>query len=147
MDRKGQFKNQHSKAMPPAESAAIELLLLRHRRVGGEPLADAPARREVHANTLFRRSANDGLVARGGSRSQFQTSPPPDAVDGIGSDLSEAAAESGRTRTQDLSLPAERRSDRENEPGLEHRHHLHSPAPWICISGGGDGLVQPLCSV
>jgi len=147
MDRTGPFQNQHSEAMRPAESGAIELLLLRHGRVGGEPSADAPARRKVHANTILWRHANDGLAAEGGSWGQSQTSPPPDALDGIGSDLSEAAAESGRAGTQDLSLPAAWRPDREVEPSLEHRHHLHSPATWICLPGGGDGLVQPICSV
>ena len=67
MDRTGPFQNQHSEAMRPAESGAIELLLLRHGRVGGEPPADAPARRGVHANTVLRRRANDGLAAEGGS--------------------------------------------------------------------------------
>src|SRR5271157_5972383 len=107
MDRTGPFQHQHSKAMRPAESAALKLLLLRHGRIGGESPVDEPVGRKVHANAILRRSANDGLAARGGSRNQSQTSPPPDAVDGVGSDLSKAAAESGRAGTQDLSLPAE----------------------------------------
>jgi hypothetical protein len=52
------------------------------------------------------------LAARSGSRSQSQRSPPPDAVDGVGSDLSKAAAESGGPWTQDISLPVEWCPDR-----------------------------------
>ena len=40
MDRTQSFQDQHSEAMRPAEPAAIELLLLRHGRVGGEPPAE-----------------------------------------------------------------------------------------------------------
>src|ERR1700733_580651 len=30
------------------------------------------------------------------------------------------------------------------EPGMEYGYHLHSDGSRICVSGGGNGLVQPI---
>ena len=39
------------------------------------------------------------------------------------------------------------RADHPGQSGLEHGYHLY-PAPGrLCLSGGGDGLVQSLCAV
>ena len=40
-----------------------------------------------------------------------------------------------------LPLPAARDCDRAGEPGLVRGRDLHRDAPWLSLSGGGDGLV------
>ena len=42
-----------------------------------------------------------------------------------------------------LSLSATGYGHHVPQPGLEHRHHLHSPGAWLCLSGRDHRRVQP----
>ena len=67
-------------------------------------------------------------------------------VDGNRGRLSEAEAEPAGRRPQDLSVPAEGvRVDRA-QPGVEHGYHVYKDGAGFRLSGGGDGLVQPVRS-
>lgn len=46
-----------------------------------------------------------------------------------------------------VSLSLKRVSDRKAVPGLEHGHNLHQASRWVCLSNGGDRLVQSVCIV
>src|SRR5216110_2467667 len=48
--------------------------------------------------------------------------------------------------SQDLSVPAERSGSGSRQSGVEHGHHLYKDGAGLRLSGGGDGLVQPLRS-
>ena len=45
--------------------------------------------------------------------------------------------ETFKTRTQG-------RRYHSSQPGVEHRHHLYKDGAGFRLSGGGDGLVQPV---
>ena len=47
-------------------------------------------------------------------------------------------------RTQDLPVFTAECGDHAAQPGVVHRHHVHSAAARLLVPGGGDGLVQPL---
>ena len=68
-----------------------------------------------------------------------------DASDGLAGDLSETSDHAAGGRTQDLPLFTAESGDHSARPGVGQRHHLHSAASRLFVSGSGDGLVQPLC--
>ena len=98
-------RSQHSAAMRAGRPGALELLLPCGRRSRGKPSVDASAGRAVHAHAVLRDPANDGMASSQRARGQSQACGAPDAADGLGGHLSEAASEPGRTGAQDLSVP------------------------------------------
>src|SRR2546422_5318056 len=112
-----------------------------------ESALDAFNRRAVHADAVLRSPKDELVAGRARIRGQSETGAPIDAGDGAGGDLSEAAAVQADARASHLSVPAAWSEDRPAESGLDQRHHLHSTAARIHLSGRGDGLVQPLCPV
>src|SRR3974390_406323 len=131
-------------AMRTAGSGCGQLLLPREAGVGGESLLPAIARRGIYPSSLLRRAQDDALAALAAPCSGSQTSASSVAGDGFDGRLSQAAFEPQSSSPQAFSVSAQGRSDRATQPGLEHRHHLYSAAGWVCLSGRGHGLVQPL---
>ena len=70
-------------------------------------------------------------------------------------DLPEAEYQRQTRRSQDIPVFVEESGDHAPQPGVVRRHHpgsgpgqaLHPHAQGLCLSGGGDGLVQPQGSV
>ena len=112
----------------------------------GQSRSDAADRRTVPADPVLRGTEDDRLAAQARLRGESQTSASIDAPDGIGSDLSEAAAVGTGARAPDLSVPVAQSGDCASRSGVGQRHHLHSIAPGIHLSGGDHGLVQPVRS-
>ena len=54
--------------------------------------------------------------------------------------------EYGPTRTRNLPVFIAGQSDHGSRPGVVRGHYLYSDAPRIHVSGGGDGLVEPVCT-
>ncbi len=75
---------------------------------------------------------------------QPQASPAADAVDGNRGDLPAAADHTPGDGTPDLSVFADKCRRGPFQPGVEQQYHIHSAMERIFVSGGGDGLVQPL---
>src|SRR5438067_10913721 len=67
--------------------------------------------------------------------------------DGDCGHLYEAAAEPGGRGTRDLSVSLARRADRAGQPCVEHRYDVYPLAAGVCLSGGGDRLVQSVRTV
>src|SRR5206468_2784354 len=67
-------------------------------------------------------------------------------VNGPGGRLSQTQPEPTGRRAPDLSLPLGRAANQRSGPGLVQRHHLRADGLRVHVSGGGDGLVEPLCA-
>ncbi len=65
------------------------------------------------------------------------------AGDGHRGDLPETQHQQGPPGTPGLSIFVARPDDRPAEPGVVRRHHIYPDGQGVCLSGGGDGLVQP----
>src|SRR5204863_9226281 len=78
---------------------------------------------------------------------QSEAGDPADAADGDCGHLYEAAAEPGGRGTRDLSVSLARRADRAGQPCVEHRYEVYPLAAGVCLSGGGDRLVQSVRTV
>ena len=139
-------RTEHSAAVPLDGGFAVGIVLRGGTGNGRESAIDAVDRRAIHTDAVLR-DPEDGLVARRArTPGQCKTGTPADAADGAGGDLSEATAVGSRARAQDLSVSAAQSQDRSARPGLGQRYHLHPAAAGIRLSGGGHGLVQPLCA-
>ncbi len=75
-----------------------------------------------------------------------QTRAAADASDADRGHLSEAEHQPPSPGPSGLSLPFARSGDRSPEPGMVRGHYLHPAGQGFCVSGRGDGLVQPPCS-
>src|SRR5215467_672119 len=135
---------------PPTVSVggdfAVGLVLPRGARNNRESALDALARRAIHANTVLWCAQDDQMACGTWLPGECETGAPVDATDGVGGDLSQAAAVDSCIRTSYLSLSAGRTKDRAARSRLVQRHHVHPAAAGVCLSGCGHGLVQPVCS-
>ena len=139
-------RTEHSTAVPPDWGFARGSVLRSGAGDSREFAIDAPNRRAVHKDAVLW-SPEDELVARRARiRSQSETSAPTDAADGAGGDLPEASAVEAGPRASNLPVPAARNEDRSAQSGVDQRHHVHSTAARLHLSGRGHGLVQPLRS-
>ena len=127
MDRTSTPSTERRAAVPTGGIVSAGAVLPAVRRERRESLADAVARRAVHANAVLWRDQNDRLAGQARSCGQFETGTATAAADGPGSHLREATAVGSRVRTQDLSVSAAQPEDRSARPRLGRRYHLHSP--------------------
>src|SRR5579872_5507525 len=139
MDRSRPSAPERSAAVRVAGRAALDLLLPAAAGERGEPAPHAKAGPVVHEAAVFRQPQDGRRVRRGPP-----SCPAADAHFGNPSALPQTASESPGSGPPDLSVPATRRSDPAAQPRLEHRYYLHSHAWRLPVSGGGDGLVQPV---
>src|ERR1700683_415004 len=109
-----------------------------------EPGVDAATGRTVHTGPVLREPENGGVARDAGFRGEPEASVAADGIDGDRGRLFEAEAEPAGRRSQDLSVPAERSGSGSRQSGVEHRHHVHKDGAGLRLSGGGDGLVQPI---
>lgn len=108
---------------------------------------DAVDRRAVHENAVLRGAPDDGLAQSGRPAAESEESPSPDASDGADGDLSEAADEPGRARSQDLSLSVEGSYDQAAGRGVRGRPDLYPAGPRVRLSRCDPGLALPVRSV
>src|SRR5690242_17452383 len=139
MDRSHSPASRHSAAMRTVGSAALDLLLPAAAGERGKPAIAPPTRPAVSEASVFRKS-QDGRRVGG----EPQTHPTADAHSGHRSSLSQTKPEPPGAGSRGVSISAARCVDRAAQPRLEHRYYLPSDAWWLSLSGGGDGLVQPL---
>ena len=76
-------------------------------------------------------------------RVRRENSPPDCFLNLLTADLPKAEHQQACEGAQDLPLSAGRAADRPAKPGLVRRHHLHSDAQRLPLSGGHHGLVHP----
>src|SRR5215831_18847895 len=137
---------EHPTTVSVGGDFAVGVVLPTGARNGRESALDALARRAIYANAVLWRTQDDQVVCGTGLPGQCETGAPVDATDGVGSDLSQAAAVDCSAWTSHLSLSAGRTKDRAARSRLVQRYHLHSAAAGVRLSGCGHGLVQPVCS-
>ncbi len=139
MDRSRTPAPRHPKAVRTVGTSALDLLLSAAAGERREPAAAPPPRPAVSKASLFRKPQDGGGVER-----ESQTHPTADAHPGHRSPLSQTELEPPGPRPRSVPIPAAWRRDRTAQPCLEHRYYLRSDAWRLSLSGGGDGLVQPL---
>src|SRR3984957_4477840 len=139
MDRSHSPAPQYPTAVRTARSAALDLLLPAAAGERGEPTTAPPGRPTVLEASVFRKPQNGCRI--GG---EPQAHPTADAHPGYRSSLSQTELEPSCAGPPDLPVPAARRGNPPAQPRLEHRYYLPSDAWGLSLSGGGDGLVQPL---
>src|SRR4051812_20551579 len=144
MDSTQTFTAVDPAAMWLVRNGNSQLLLPGGARVSGEPLLPALARRGVYAASLLWRAQNDVLAAIAALCGGTQAGAPIAASHGLDGRLSQATFESQSLAPQAVSLLVEGVGHRAAQSSLEHRHYLYPSAGWVCLSGGGHRLVQPL---
>ena len=123
MRRVGAAGAERASAVRAAGAESVELVLPAGGRVGGEPAVDAADRRAVPEDAVLRQPEDGQGVGH-----QPQAGAAPDAADGVGSDLPQAAAVAERRRAPNLPVFAAECGDRASEPGVVERHHLRADA-------------------
>src|SRR5580658_3575531 len=139
MDRSRSPAPQHSTAVRTAGSAALDVLLPAAARERREPATAPPPGPTVSEASIFRKPQTG---RRAGDEPQAHSTA--DAHPGHRSPLSQTEFEPSCARPPDLPVPAARHGNPPAQPRLEHRYYLPSDAWGLSLSGGGDGLVQPL---
>ena len=115
-----------------------------HSRRRGNGCAAVPAdRRAVHESPLLWKPADGDTPGGVGLQDQPQARTAADETDGAGGHGAGAAHQSTPSWAQGVSVSAAGVGHRTAQPGLEYGHHLPSPGPRVCVSGGDPGLVQP----
>ena len=136
---------EHSAAVRIVWRLAVGTVLRSRTGDGRKSAFDATVGRAIHADAVLR-GPEDGLVARRARvPCQSEAGAAVDACDGFGGNLSQTAAVASDAGTQDLSVSPAGSHNQPTGSGVVQRHHLHSIAGRIHLSGGSDGLVQPLC--
>src|ERR1017187_2734017 len=131
-------------AVPASGPGHVQLLLRGQAGVGAEPAVHALVGRGIHATPFLRGAQNDRLVAAAGSGGGLGSSAAFTPGHGLDGRLCQAALEPQSSGPQAFSLSAEGSGDRATQSGVEHRYHLHPAKRWVCVSGRGHRLVQPV---
>src|SRR5215470_15689111 len=139
MDRSATSRSERAAAMRTAGVAALDVLLPAAAGERGEPASATQTRRAVHGVPVLRQPSHGHYAG-----SQSQTDPAAHADSRNRSPLSETELESAGAGPRGLSVPAAWGLHRTAQPSLEHRYYVYSDARWLPLSGGRDGLVQPL---
>jgi hypothetical protein len=147
MDRSGVFKSERCRTVPGGRFVTIEPLLYASGRDGRELRDHASSGRAIYPDAVLWDPEDAPLADRSGIRGQREAGKKAPAGNGPGSDLPEAAIVDTGARPSDLSLPFARIADCAPQSGMGDRYYLYPAAAWVCVSGGGHGLVQPLRSV
>ena len=112
----------------------------------GESGVDAAVGRVASGTSGVWESAFDCGVAAGRPGGQSQARGATAAVDGGGGGVSQAVVEFTRGGTADLSLPVGRAGNQRSGSGVVQRHYVRADGRRVHVSGGGDGLVEPVCA-
>ncbi len=147
MDRSRSSPTERSSTVRAFAAEPLHVVSASGDREFGEFVVDAADRRAVFAIPVLRFAA-DGLGAVDASCfGQPQAGAAADACDGNGGDLSEAADDAARSKSQDLPVFAASRGDRASRSCLVQRHNVRADAHGLHVPSGRDRLVQPLCAL
>ena len=146
MDRAGSCDVVGGPAVRPGRAVAVELLLRAHGDgKSGKPGADAPDRPAVSETPVLRLAPDDRLAAGPGVGGGRESHCPPDEYHGAASGCARPTYVETGSGAQGVSVSPARARYRLGRPGLVCGHHLRPHAERVLVSGGGDGLVQPVC--
>ena len=146
MDRARPSRPFDFESMPSAKGGPLKCVLhAEHERVRNELGAHARARRALPQTSVLRVAADDNVAEGGRASRQPKTHCAPHARNGIASDHAGAAHEQAPSGTQNIPVFIAWNGDWLLRRSVEFRHHLHPDGAGIHVSGGRDGLVQPLC--
>ena len=144
MDRTEPSRPQYPPSMRTAGTEPRHVLSPAGPRERGEPGVDAADRRAVLADAVLWLASDGGSARHPTVADQSQAHAAADAVDGSGSDLSQAAHHAARCHAQDLPVFAAELGDYAAQSGLVVRHHVRADADGLHVPDGRDRLVQPL---
>ena len=142
----GVQRTQRTTAVPPDGDFPVGVVLRSGTGDGRKFEIDAVNRRAIHTDAVLWDPEDEVVARRARVRGQSQTGASADAADGTRGDLPEATTVGPRFRAPHLSVSATGAENRSSEPSLVQRHNLHTAAARVHLSGGGDGLVQPVCT-
>lgn len=139
------FPSQRAASVRVVGAEPQQLLLPVCSGDGGESVPDAAVGRVAfEASGLWEPQA-DGAVAPGGIGGQPQAGGAVAGFDGDRDDLRQAPDEPAGARSPDLSVPVAGFGSHWARSSLAQRYHICADGNGFHVSGGGDGLVEPLC--
>lgn len=106
----------------------------------------ATHRRDLHRKALQRLQSDRSEITQGRVPSQPQTSPGAHAGAWGGGDATRTQHIQEPSGTSQISLSFTWPFNSAAIGGLEHGHHVHPLAGWLCLPYSGYRLVQPLSS-
>lgn len=135
---------EHPSAVRVGGPVPQRLLLRAQSGDAGESGPDAAAgRAPPEAPGLWEPTANR-MAAAGGAGAEPQAGGAVAADHGHRGHLPAAFTEPSPGRASDLSVSVGRLGNHGSGPGVVCGHHLCAHGLWLHVSGGGDGLVEPL---
>jgi hypothetical protein len=146
MDRIRTSGSERYSAMCAGRVVSFGALLHTAGRIRREPGPDASSGRGIHPAPFLWRSTNAFVSYSARVHGQSKAGEAASPKNGVGSHLCKAPIVKAGTRSSDLSLPAARPADCAAKSSLGERYHLYPVTPWLCVSCGDHGLVQPLCA-
>ena len=146
MDRNERFGLIGGSAVSSGQPGAVELLLRSSWGKPGKFRDNATDRQDLSGASVLRIAAHDGRVTGAWMAGEREKGGAVDAINEHSSDGARTAYQPSASGTSYLSLFIERQRDRASERSLVFGHYVSAYEAWIFISGGGYGLVQPVCS-
>lgn len=142
MHRRTQRPAIDSGPVRPNGVAALELLLraraIKHR----DTAAPEKGRRDLHREAILRIQEDHASIAEGGLPRQSEEGAGHYARIGACRDPAWPSHLEEPSRAHQVSLPPSGSRGPQASTGMEHRHHLHSIASWLCVPCGIHRLVQ-----
>ena len=130
--------------MRTAEHQSSRLLLRARAGNAGElGLDEATGSTALGVSGLWKPPAN-GNAGAGRPGGQPQASDTVDAPDGFGGTVPAPLTQSTQSRSRHLPVSVERSGNQRTRSSVVRRYHLPAYGLWVYVSGGGDGLVEPL---
>lgn len=120
------------------------ILSAEHERVAREPGADAAHRRAVSEDAVLRCAAHDVVAERTGPWGEPQAGGAADAGNGIAGHGARSPHQQAASGAREIPVFIARSGDLHAPGSVVCGHHVCAHGAWIHVSGGRDGLVQPL---
>jgi len=138
------FKPKPAPSVPALGPLAQFVLLRAMPGIAQKSAAHAAVGSLACGPSILRRTQASGSVASRGFCCQSQASGTAPTAHGHRGNLSPAQARFERTLLRQIPVFTQQASDQWTRPSVVQRHNLCSYDKWFYVSGGSDGLVEPL---
>lgn len=146
LDRSEKQEAESVMAMQNPGACPVEFLLSAGCLRSGGCDADEFDRRTIYEDALLRKPEDGRIFESVGACGESEAGSKTDERDGYPGDLSGSQYQPAADGSCGLSVSVEKSFDRETQPGLERRHHVHQTLAGFCLSGGNSRLVLPVRS-
>ena len=147
MDKFGTYRTFDSQAVLFSGTEPVELLL--RACIGGksgEHGVDEADRSSVHGETVLRGSTDDMVAESAWTRGESQTRRAADDGNGIAGRSAGTPYQSASSGESSVSVSAQGAGNKPAESGVVCGHYICADTEGAFISGGDNGLVQPVCA-